>query len=190
MLLTQTSNKEVNKNDLQRDVGEMEKKNKKLEKELNILIKKNTEIRNDKNDNDSKKESMKVNLQLLSRDFDKWKKSVEDDKKDIEQKMRERDLLNKDVVTAEEKEREKSSAIQTLENELKKLQNKILGYKSEAEKLRKLIFQLEKDKKKYGIEASQANAKYYQCLEQVKLKNNLITKLQKKNIEAEGRLKQ
>jgi len=35
--------------------------------------------------------------------------------------MRERDLLNKDVVTAEEKEREKSSAIQTLENELKKL---------------------------------------------------------------------
>ena len=49
---------------------------------------------------------------------------------------------------------------------------------------------MEKDKQKYGIEASQANAKYYQCLEQVKLKNNLITKLQKKNIEAEGRLKQ
>jgi len=62
----------------------MEKNNKKLEKELNILIKKNTEIRNDKNENDSKKESMKVNLQLLTRDFEKWKKSVEDDKKDIE----------------------------------------------------------------------------------------------------------
>ena len=53
-----------------------------------------------------------------------------------------------------------------------------------------MIYQLEKDKQKYGIEASQANAKYYQCLEQVKLKNNLITKLQKKYIEAEGRLKQ
>lgn len=47
----------------------------------------------------------------MSRDYDKWKKNVEDDKKDIEQKMRERDLLNKDVVTAEEKEREKGSAI-------------------------------------------------------------------------------
>lgn len=65
-----------------------------------------------------------------------------------------------------------------------------MGYKAEASKLNKLIWQLEKDKQKYGIEASQANAKYYQCLEQVKLKNNLITKLQKKNIEAEGRLKQ
>ena len=103
--------------------------------------------------------------------------------------MRERDLLNKDVVLAEEKERDKGSVIQTLENELKKLQNKIQGYKLEGQKLQKLIYQLEKDKQKYGIEASQANAKYYQCLEQVKLKNNLITKLQKKNIEAEGRLK-
>lgn len=64
---------------------------------------------------------MKVDLSLLSRDYEKWKKSVDDDKKEIEQKMRERDLLNKDVVTAEEKEREKGSVIQTLENELKKL---------------------------------------------------------------------
>jgi len=31
---------------------------------------------------------------------------VEEDRKDIEQKTRERDLLNKDVATAEEKERE------------------------------------------------------------------------------------
>ena len=63
---------------------------------------------------------MKVDLALLSRDYEKWKKSVDDDKKEIEQKMRERDLLNKDVVTAEEKEREKGSVRQTLENELKK----------------------------------------------------------------------
>jgi predicted nucleic acid-binding Zn-ribbon protein len=68
--------------------------------------------------------------------------------------MRERDLLNKDVVTAEEKERDKGGAIQTLENELKKLQNKIQGYKTEADKLGKLILTLEKDKQKYGIEAS------------------------------------
>lgn len=64
---------------------------------------------------------MKIDITLMTRDYEKWKKGVDDDKKDIEQKMRERDLLNKDVVLAEEKEREKGSAIQTLENELKKL---------------------------------------------------------------------
>ena len=40
------------------------------------------------------------------------------------------------------------------------------------------------------MEASQANAKYYTFLEQVKIKNNLITRLQKKNVEQEARLKQ
>jgi hypothetical protein len=41
---------------------------------------------------------MKVDVALLSRDYEKWKKSVDEDKKEIEQKMRERDLLNKEVV--------------------------------------------------------------------------------------------
>ena len=77
-----------------------------------------------------------------------------------------------------------------MENELKKLQNKITGYQDEIRKLHKLIRTLENDKYKYGVEGSQANARYYSCLEQVKLKNNLITKLQKKNIEAESKLKQ
>jgi len=48
---------------------------------------------------------------MLSGQFEVWKKRVDEDKKDIEQKMRERDLLNKDVVLAEEKERTKESAI-------------------------------------------------------------------------------
>lgn len=89
----------------------MEKKNKKLEKELNILLKKNEEIKLEKDKHESKKETMKVDLSLLIKDFERWKKSVDDDKKDIEGKMRERDFLNKDVVTAEEKEREKDSVI-------------------------------------------------------------------------------
>ena len=133
---------------------------------------------------------MKDKLFLINKEYDDLCAEVDESKKRIEAKMHDRDILNKEVVTAEDKESEKGKAIQTLNGELTKLQNKIQGYKSEAQKLQKLIYQLEKDKQKYGIEASQANAKYYQCLEQVKLKNNLITKLQKKNIEAEGRLKQ
>lgn len=37
--------------------------------------------------------------------FTKLKKEVEEIKKDIDQKVRERKLLNKDVVTAEDQER-------------------------------------------------------------------------------------
>jgi hypothetical protein len=62
----------------------MEKKNKKLDKELTLLIKKNNELRVMKDGNDISKESLKTELVLLTRDFDKWKKGVDDDKKDIE----------------------------------------------------------------------------------------------------------
>jgi chromosome segregation ATPase len=122
------------------EVNEMEKKNRKLEKLLNIAIKNNAEIRGQKDENEARKEKLKTDLMLLTRDYEKLKKAVDEDKKEIESKMRERDLLNKDVVLAEEKERDKGSAIQTLENELKKLQNKITGYKAESEKLKKLIY--------------------------------------------------
>ena len=111
-------------------------------------------------------------------------------KKEIEDKLRERDLLNKDVVDKQNVSREKESEQKNLDNELKKLKNKVEGFKSETGKLRLMIDQLEKDKDKYGTEASQANAKYYQCMEKVKMKSTLITKLQKKNSEAEAKLKQ
>ena len=81
-----------------------------------LLIKDNAEIRSQKDSNEATKEKYKIDLTLQTRDYEKWKKSVEEDKKDIDQRMRERDLLNKDVVTAEEKERDKNSVIQTLDN--------------------------------------------------------------------------
>jgi len=43
--------------------------------------------------------------------YEEKRKQVEDNKKLIEQKMRERDLLNKDVVDAEDQERDFSSQI-------------------------------------------------------------------------------
>ena len=49
--------------------------------------------------------------------------------------------------------------------------------------------QLDKEKEKYGIQASQANAKYFHCLEDIKLKDNLISEFQKKNVETETKLK-
>jgi hypothetical protein len=57
----------------------MESKNRKLDKQLTILIKKNAEIRKDKESNDASKETLKVELQLLTREFEKIKKAVDED---------------------------------------------------------------------------------------------------------------
>ena len=39
-------------------------------------------------------------------------------------------------------------------------------------------------------QAAQANAKYFHALEEIKLKDNLISEFQKKNIETQAKLKQ
>ena len=46
--------------------------------------------------------------------------------------MRERDLLNKDVVEAEDLARINNDRLLTLENEKTKLKNKTEGYRAEA----------------------------------------------------------
>ncbi len=48
---------------------------------------------------------------------------------------------------------------------------------------------LEKEQEKYGIDASQAHARYYQTVEEVKIKNNIIQEFQKKNQELNAKLK-
>lgn len=117
------------------------------------------------------------------------REEVEEIKKIIERKSRERTLLNSDVVSAEETERKKKEELLAKDNELRKIENKHTAYTEEIQRLNKQNAKLEKEKEKYGMEASQANGKYYQCLEQVRLKKNLIAKLQKKNIEAEALMK-
>ncbi len=82
-------------------------------------------------------------------------------KKEIEQKIRERKLLGKEVVTEEEKERQHKHLFHSLENEKVKFTNKITSCKHETERLSEIITNLGKEKEKYGVEASQANAKYY-----------------------------
>ena len=155
----------------------MEKEVENNRKKLTYIRKKVIEAQKFKKDNDASKEKLKFDFEDVDNAYKKIKKVVDEEKKLIEEKKRERDLLNKDVATAESEARDQDGVIQTENNELLKLQNKITGYRGEVMKLHKMIRGLESDKSKYGVEASQANAKYYENLEKVKIKNNLIQKL-------------
>jgi histidinol phosphatase-like PHP family hydrolase len=78
----------------------------KNEKFLEINKRKVGEARAAKEENDRAKEALKTELQVVTEAYETKKKSVDEDRKEIEQKKRERDLLNKDVAYAEEKGKE------------------------------------------------------------------------------------
>ncbi len=79
--------------------------------------------------------------------------------------------------------KEKEVEFQNIEqlNKLKKITNEVTSYQIEHEKLSRILEQIKKEQEKYGIEASHAHSKYYQTLEELKIKNTQIQNLQKEN---------
>lgn len=74
-------------------------------------------------------------------------------------------------------------------NKLKKLKNEVTSYQLEHGKLSCVLEQIKKEQEKYGIEASHAHSKYYQTLEELKIKNTQIQNLQRENQEVENKCK-
>ncbi|EGR30740.1 hypothetical protein IMG5_124520 [Ichthyophthirius multifiliis] len=120
--------------------------------------------------------------QKIIQDAVEKQKQIRDKLKDeIDGGLKERTQNNKNLKKAEDDEHFMDEDIIYLLNKLKKIENQILGYEVENEKLSKMITQLQKEQEKYGIEATQAHAKYYQTCEEVKIKINQIAEQKQKN---------
>ena len=65
-----------------------------------------------------------------------------------------------------------------------------MAFKDEAEKQRKLIFQLETERDRYINEASEMTQRCLQAMEEVKVREMQIFDYKKKIVEAETKLKQ
>ena len=90
---------------------------------------------------------------------------------------------DKEHKSTENKEHMVEEGIIELHNRLKKIVNEVASYQAEEERLGSIVDQLKKEQEKYGIEASHAHARYYQTVEEVKIKNTQIQNLQKENLE-------
>uniref|UniRef100_A0A8C1QT37 Cilia and flagella associated protein 58 n=1 Tax=Cyprinus carpio TaxID=7962 RepID=A0A8C1QT37_CYPCA len=76
------------------------------------------------------------------------------------------------------------------EQSKKSLEQEILNYRDEAQKQRKIIYQLEKERDRYINEASELTKKVLENIEDIKLKEMQIFEYKKRIAEAETKLKQ
>lgn len=170
--------------------------NKELSKIVKKKLKEQKIVRMKKNEAITKREKLQFNKNSLqakhdvSQDsYEQHKKIIDDTEERLEKMRRERQTYGKEIKSKEEKKFEKEEIINDTQNKKKKLQNQVRGYQIEAAKLNKIVNLLEKEQEKYGIDASQAHARYYQTVEEVKIKNNIIHEFQKKNQELQAKLK-
>lgn len=108
----------------------------------------------------------------------------------IEELRKAHETLTNELNKAENQSNRYSDEIGVLDKNVDEREKEIYNRSLEVDKRQKQIITLEKEKEKYGKQAAQINAKFFHSQEEIKLKDNLISEFQKKNIETEAKLKQ
>lgn len=140
-------------------------------------------------ENDKEKARLELD-DLLNRVLEAEKKQSELLAAKLEEMLREREVLNKMLVKANDRSQATFDLMKIKENTLKNLQNEINGLKAHVKKQRAQIQQLVGEREKYDKEAAQATQKFMTALEEAKLQDLQIASLQQKIVESESRLKQ
>ncbi|CAH1259244.1 CFAP58 [Branchiostoma lanceolatum] len=143
-----------------------------------------------KGEAEQSKETLKSQIVGLERELEASKKQAETDRKAIDDLVRERDILNKNMLKAAGQTQKQLNLVRLHEQSKKNLEQEIQNYKEEAAKQRKIIYQLEKERDRYINEASELTQKVLQHMEDVKVREMQIFDYKKKIAEAETKLKQ
>eukprot|EP00873_Tetraselmis_striata_P013169 jgi/Tetstr1/433433/TSEL_022707.t1 len=189
-LLAENSQRQVELKVKEDEINQIKVEAARVNKVRESTLNKMKNLEKTKGDVEKARDEMRNEIGSLEREIDSQRKGLESEKKKQEELMRERDILTKLKSQAENATQRQVDLMKINENTKRNLEQEIQGYKVEAQKQQKLIYQLEKEREKYGGEASEANSKYMQALEEVKLREMAIIDLQKKIAEGDNRLKQ
>uniref|UniRef100_A0A0B6ZHL9 Cilia- and flagella-associated protein 58 central coiled coil domain-containing protein n=1 Tax=Arion vulgaris TaxID=1028688 RepID=A0A0B6ZHL9_9EUPU len=147
-------------------------------------------VEDNKTEIEQQRETLKGQIAGLERELETANKQMETDKKAIEDLIRERDILNKNLLKAAGATQKQLHLVKLHEQSKKNLEQEISNYKEEAQKQRKIIYQLEKERDRYINEASDLTQKVLLHMEDVKVREMQIFDYKKKIAEAETKLKQ
>ncbi|KAK2535934.1 Cfap58 [Columba livia] len=105
------------------------------------------------------KSTLKNQISGLERELEAAKKQAEIDRKAIDELMRERETISKNLVKATSATQKQIDLVKLHEQSKKNLEGEIQNYKNEAQKQRKIIYQLEKERDCFINEASELKQK-------------------------------
>ncbi|XP_034745536.1 cilia- and flagella-associated protein 58 [Etheostoma cragini] len=172
------------------EVNQMRQEIAKQTKMREAIQKKFHQMEDQKADVDVQRETLKAQIAGLEKDLESSQKQVETDRKAIEELIRERDILNKNMIKAALSTEKQQNIVKLLEQDKKTLEHEISGYRHEAQKQRKIIQQLEKERDRYINETSNLMQKVQQKVNDVEVRETELFDWRKKVTEAECQLKQ
>ncbi|XP_029632383.1 cilia- and flagella-associated protein 58 [Salmo trutta] len=172
------------------EVNQMRQEIAKLTKMREATQRKFRQTEDQKLEVEQQRDMLKNQIAGLEREMESSKKQMEIDKKGIDELVRERDILNKNMIKAANATEKQLNVVKLHEQSKKNLDQEVMNYRDEAQKQRKIIYQLEKERDRYINEASDLTHKVLQHMEDIKMREMQIFEYKKKIAEAETKLKQ
>ncbi|KAK7161348.1 hypothetical protein R3I94_004128 [Phoxinus phoxinus] len=172
------------------EVTQLKQEISKLTKMREVVQRRFQQMQEQKVEVENQRETLRNQIIGLDREMEAAKNQMDMDKKAIDELVRERGILNKNMIKAANETDEQQNNLKQHEQSKKNLEQEILNYRDEAQKQRKIIFQLEKERDRYINEASEFKKKVLESMEDNKRKEIQIFEYDKTITEAETKLKQ
>ncbi|NXD19947.1 CFA58 protein, partial [Spelaeornis formosus] len=131
----------------------------KLSKTRDVLQNKLRTAEEQKVDAEHEKSMLKNQIIRLEKELETAKKQAETDKRTTDGLVRERDMLNQNLIKATNATQKQIDLVKLHEHSKQNLEAEIQSYKTEAQKQRKIIYQLEKERDSFINETSELKEK-------------------------------
>ncbi|NWS36331.1 CFA58 protein, partial [Polioptila caerulea] len=158
-MMKDISQKTAQLKELEDEAAQMRLDISKLSKIRDVLQNKLHTAEEQKVDAEHEKSMLKNQIIRLEKEVETAKKQAETDKRTIDGLVRERDVLNQNLVKATNATEKQIHLVKLHEQSKQNLETEIQSYKIEAQKQRKIIYQLEKERESFINEASELKEK-------------------------------
>uniref|UniRef100_A0A7S1F7F1 Cilia- and flagella-associated protein 58 central coiled coil domain-containing protein n=1 Tax=Noctiluca scintillans TaxID=2966 RepID=A0A7S1F7F1_NOCSC len=174
------------RNEIQQHLNKRDK----VMKLFEALKKKERAADEERKNRESERNALKSELKSAQDNLDRLKKTGDSDRKKIEDLLREREILNKNVTKADDRTKKQIDVVKQQETQAVNLQKDISRWKQDAQESKKRILEMEKQREKYNVELSSANSKYFNAQEELRLRDAGLTELKKQIADVQAKRNQ
>merc|ERR1719171_930234 len=121
---------------------------------------------------------------------EKMKKTAEEQSKQIVDLLHERDILNKNVIKADDRTKKQLDLVKRHEGQANTLVKDVQRWKLELQNKLQRVHELDKQREKYSIELNTAHGKFVNASEMLKNKDNQLANLKKLITDVKSKLNQ
>jgi chromosome segregation ATPase len=139
---------------------------------------------------ENSKNTLKGEIADLGKSVEWMKKKAEEQSKQIVDLLHERDILNKNVIKADDRSKKQFDLVKRHEGQGKALEKDVQRWKLELQNKLHRVHELDKQREKYSIELNLAHGKFVNASEELKNKDNQLANLKKMITDVKSKLNQ